>query len=109
MSSAYLLCCRPLDEAPRSEDGMHHKAISMMGQASPKVVDSHGLMGRQGAPAKRARPALQRALVNITNTAKTAVRKQEAAHAVKDIGGCTAASVPDLVTFWEQRACVQQH
>ena len=108
MCIKYLLCCRPLDKVLGLEDGLHHKAISVMGQASPEVVNSDRLIGRQGVPAKRARPAPQRALVNITNTAKIAVRKRQVAHLVKDVGGCTAASVPDLVTFWEQRACVQE-
>ena len=108
MSIKYLLCCRPFDEAVVLEDRIHHKAISIMGQASPEVVNSDRLMGRQGVLAKRARPAPQRALVNISNTANIAVRKREAAHVVKDDGRCTAASVPDLVTFWEQRACVQK-
>lgn len=45
----------------------------------------------------------------MTNTAKAADRKPKVAHKVKDNEGCAAACVPDLVTFWEQRASVQQH
>lgn len=104
MPIKFLLCCRP-PEALDSGDGLHHKAVGIVGQASPELLDSDRLMGRQSVLAKQARPAPHRALADITNTAKIAARKPKAA---ENIEGYTAASVPDLVTFWEQRACVQQ-
>ena len=100
-----LRCCR-LPEAIYYDDELHHSAPGGMGTASPKDVTPGRLLRRQHVLARQAQPMSRRTLADITNIAD---RKPKPAHMVKDIVGCTAASVPDLVTFWEQRASVRQH
>lgn len=104
-----LVSCRP-HEALDEHDGLHYnKLASLRGQACHKDVNSDRLTGRQCVPARRAQAVPKRTLANITNTAKAADKKPKAPYGVKNNEGCTAARVPDLVTFWEQRASVQQH
>ena len=108
MSDSIVRCCR-LPEAIYVDDELHHSAPGVVGPASPEDVRPGRLLRRQHVLARRARPTSKRTLADITNIAQAADRKPKPAHVVKDNEGCTAASVPDLVTFWEQRASVRQH
>ncbi|KAL3138120.1 hypothetical protein ABBQ38_005350 [Trebouxia sp. C0009 RCD-2024] len=82
---------------------------SLLGRTSPDdAISDRKIMSRQSFRARQGRQGPRRALADITNTVRAAGTNSIAAQMVKDNGRRVTASVPDLVTFWELRASLQQ-
>lgn len=95
-----LSCCR----LPSAQATDHS---SLLDQAQPFDDNAPQQPGKQGVAKKKAKQAVRRRLTDITNSAAALGTKLAREFAATGSKGCTAASVPDMVTFWEQRAKMQ--
>ena len=95
------VCCR----LPTAEARDAHSSLSDQAQTFDDTAMQ--LPGKHSEAKQQSRQAVRRPLADITYSSATSGNILAGGHAVKGSKGCAPASVPDMVTFWEQRASMQ--